>query len=233
MLGVGTEEVNLQSHRFRFASVLGLDEQSWGYSYRGLIQHRNVLKYYGKKFSQGCIIGMHLDLFKGTLAFYLNRKPLGKAFRNIPTDEASKIYPMACSTSARSSIKLINSMSFEDSLQFNCMRVISRDSKLLSQLNECPGLKLLTKQYWFLNSPEKSQFGEFEQNNLLLEDEAIICGLKTKKLKLYTSNNDEDEDCDYADVYAGMHLIKHPKISNSPSSDEESGMGFFPYFCDH
>lgn len=50
-----------------------------------------------------------------------------------------------------------------------------------------PGLKNLTKQFWFLQSNDgingsgggdnKQRYGgEFEQNNLLLEDEAILCG---------------------------------------------------------
>lgn len=74
MIGIGTENVDLTSYQYRFASVLGIDDQSWGYSYRGLIQHNERMKYYGKKFSKGCIIGVYVDLFKGHLEFYLNRR---------------------------------------------------------------------------------------------------------------------------------------------------------------
>ena len=35
------------------------------------------------KWSEGTIIGVHLDRWRGTLEFYLNRKPLGIAFSNI------------------------------------------------------------------------------------------------------------------------------------------------------
>lgn len=74
MIGVGTEDIRLCSYQYKFASALGLDENSWGYSYRGLVQHNGRLKYYGKKFTQGCIVGVYLDLVRGTLEFYLNRK---------------------------------------------------------------------------------------------------------------------------------------------------------------
>jgi hypothetical protein len=33
---------------------------------------------YGPPYGRGSIIGVHLDMWKGTLQFYLNRKPLGK-----------------------------------------------------------------------------------------------------------------------------------------------------------
>ena len=39
--------------------------------------------YANLKWSEGTIIGVHLDRWRGTLEFYLNRKPLGIAFSNI------------------------------------------------------------------------------------------------------------------------------------------------------
>lgn len=73
MVGIGTEMVALFEHRYKFSSALGLDNQSWGFSYRGMAQHKNLLKYYGKPFSTHSIIGVYLDLFKGHLEFYVNR----------------------------------------------------------------------------------------------------------------------------------------------------------------
>lgn len=35
MIGVGKETVNLLEYRYKFASALGLDNESWGYSHRG------------------------------------------------------------------------------------------------------------------------------------------------------------------------------------------------------
>ncbi|KAG5890770.1 hypothetical protein JTB14_016507 [Gonioctena quinquepunctata] len=39
MVGVGTSKIELSDWKFRFCSMLGIDSQSWGYSYHGNIQH--------------------------------------------------------------------------------------------------------------------------------------------------------------------------------------------------
>lgn len=152
MIGIGTSSVDLSSHQYKFASFLGLDNQSWGYSYRGLIQHQGRMKYYGKKFSVGCIVGVYVDTFKGHLEFYINRRfvnlvfyfiynfircvfPLhssqGIAYRNLTIAPGTLLYPMICSTSAKSSVKLINAIENRESLQFRCMKVIGRHPELV------------------------------------------------------------------------------------------------------
>lgn len=131
MIGIGTDRVNTESHRYEFLSFLGLDDQTWGFSYRGLCQNQGRLKYYGRKYSRGCIIGVHLDLERGCLEFFINRKSLGIAYTNIPLDPNVKIYPMICSTSAKTSVKLINAQSARASLQFNCMIALYREPKLI------------------------------------------------------------------------------------------------------
>lgn len=44
----------------------------------GYIQHKGKMQPYGRPYGCGSIVGVHLDMWKGTLQFYLNRKPLGK-----------------------------------------------------------------------------------------------------------------------------------------------------------
>lgn len=73
MVGIGTDKVSFLEYRYKFASVLGLDDQSWGYSHRGMVQHKNILKYYGKVYTKQCIVGVYLDLSRGHLEFYVNR----------------------------------------------------------------------------------------------------------------------------------------------------------------
>jgi len=180
MIGIGTDKVNIRSHNFSYSSFLGLDDQSWGFSYRGLAQNAGRIKYYGKTFSRGSIVGVYLDLERGTLEYYLNRRPLGKAYTNIPINKDVKIYPMVCSTSAKTSVKLINSTSVNSSLQFQCMKIISRRPQLLEQIKPIPGLSPLLNELWFLQTKEQYEYAEFEENNLLLEDEALI-GSKKKK----------------------------------------------------
>lgn len=74
MIGIGTGAVALRSHRFQFASLLGLDGQSWGYSCHGVQQHDGRKKYYGKKYSMGSVVGVYVDTFKGQLEFFVNRR---------------------------------------------------------------------------------------------------------------------------------------------------------------
>uniref|UniRef100_A0A453Z3R9 B30.2/SPRY domain-containing protein n=2 Tax=Anopheles quadriannulatus TaxID=34691 RepID=A0A453Z3R9_ANOQN len=189
MFGIGTDKVDLLRHQFSFTSVLGIDDQSWGYSYRGLAQHNGQLKYYGKKFSRGRIIGIYVDMFRGTLEYFLNRRSLGRAYSGIPREDGVEIYPMVSSTSAKSSVKLINAASFEDNLRFNCMKVICKYPKLLAQVNAIPGLKKIAQELWFLQFKEPNRTEDFALNNLNLADEAVLCG---KKLKLFNSTDSAD-----------------------------------------
>lgn len=78
MVGVGTSKIVLSDWKFRFCSMLGIDSQSWGYSYHGNIQHNQLVRKYGSQFGLGSIVGVHLDMCNGTLEYYVNRKPMGK-----------------------------------------------------------------------------------------------------------------------------------------------------------
>lgn len=73
MVGVGTDQVNIFEHQYKFSSVLGIDSNSWGFSHRGVVQHKNIRKCYGKSYTKQCIVGIYLDLFRGQLEFYVNR----------------------------------------------------------------------------------------------------------------------------------------------------------------
>ena len=77
MIGVGTHRVEMDSFKSHFCSFLGSNEESWGLSYSGNIHHMSKHKPYTAKFGQGAIIGVHLDMWHGTLEFYKNRTPLG------------------------------------------------------------------------------------------------------------------------------------------------------------
>lgn len=80
MVGVGTCQVVPADWKLRFCSMLGWDAHSWGYSYKGRIQHNKMSRKYGLRFDLGSLIGIHLDMCAGTLEYYLNRKPLGKSY---------------------------------------------------------------------------------------------------------------------------------------------------------
>lgn len=77
MIGIGTEKTDLRKYSHNFVSLLGIDDQSWGLSYLGEKKHGGQSHQYSKSFGQYSIIGVHLDLWVGTLEFYIDRKPLG------------------------------------------------------------------------------------------------------------------------------------------------------------
>jgi len=232
MIGIGTDKVDLDAYKFDFVSLLGKDDQSWGYSYRGLAQHNSHFKYYGKTFSRGCIIGTYLDLERGTLEFYLNRRPLGKAFNNIPMSPDVKLYPMVCSTSAKTTIKLINATSVKPSLQFYCMKVISRRPKLLENIQGIPGLAPLINNLWFLQSKEQFEYTEFEMNNLLLEDEAVI-GSKKKKFTEESCDSLSDEDDLYKNTNRILKHFKQQPESSSSDYSSDSSADMEDFYCNH
>ncbi|XP_043498753.1 SPRY domain-containing SOCS box protein 3-like isoform X2 [Polistes fuscatus] len=76
MIGVGTSKIDLTGIKDTFCSLLGRDKESWGFSYKGYIQHAGERRIYTKRFCRGDLVGVHFDGWKGTLQYFLNRKPL-------------------------------------------------------------------------------------------------------------------------------------------------------------
>lgn len=129
MVGVGTSEVNLDKFKYSFGSLLGHDEDSWGLSYTGLLQHKGDKVKFSPRFGQGSIIGVHLDTWHGTLTFYKNRHCLGVAATRL---QSKKFYPMVCSTAAKSSMKVMCARYTPTSLQYLCC------ARLRQMLPCCP-----------------------------------------------------------------------------------------------
>ncbi|XP_047233730.1 SPRY domain-containing SOCS box protein 3-like isoform X2 [Girardinichthys multiradiatus] len=131
MVGVGTSEVNLDKFKYSFGSLLGHDEDSWGLSYTGLLQHKGEKVKFSPRFGQGSIIGVHLDTWHGTLTFYKNRHCIGIAATRL---QSKKFYPMVCSTAAKSSMKVICACYTPTSLQYLCC------ARLRQMLPCCPDI---------------------------------------------------------------------------------------------
>ncbi|GFN87197.1 spry domain-containing socs box protein 3 [Plakobranchus ocellatus] len=152
MVGVGTAGVDLNRFHNEFCSMLGKDSDSWGLSYDGRVQHSGRKMDFCGRFGQGAIIGVHLDMWHGTLAFFKNRQCLGVAFRGL---RGRTLYPMVCSTAARSTMKIVSSRSFPSSLQYLCCRKLRRlvppHLSVLDAVAMPPGLKaFLSNNLWWL-----------------------------------------------------------------------------------
>ncbi|GFY52805.1 SPRY domain-containing SOCS box protein 3 [Trichonephila inaurata madagascariensis] len=117
MVGVGTAEASMNQVHDRFISLLGNDNKTWGLSYTGSFHHNGRSRDYTTRFGQGSVIGIHLDMWNGTLSFYKNGKHLGIASRGL---KGKTLYAMASSTAACSGMRIVRSCSFPSSLQFIC-----------------------------------------------------------------------------------------------------------------
>lgn len=173
MFGIGTDKVALTQFKFHFLSALGTNSQSWGFSYEGKIHHNGLHLKYGQKFSQGCIVGVLLDRVRGQLEFFLNRRSLGVAYTNIPSDPNIKIFPMVCSTAAKSCIRLMNATSQLESLQLRSFRALAKQPKALEELRQLPGLRTILNNYWFLAPPIRYS-RESKCNEYDMLDEAVL-----------------------------------------------------------
>jgi len=149
MVGVATTLAPLATGQRSYCSLLGREGESWGWSYQGYTQHGGRQQKYGTKWGQGDRLGVHLDLWRGSLEFYLNRKPLGVAFTNL---RGKTVFPVICSTAAKSSLTLSTAQSLPSSLQFLAVRSLAHKlpgSTLLSLLLP-PGIRnFIRNNYWF------------------------------------------------------------------------------------
>ncbi|KAM8876369.1 SPRY domain-containing SOCS box protein 3-like isoform 1-T1 [Synchiropus picturatus] len=154
MIGIGTSDVNLEKLKYSFGSLLGLDEDSWGLSYTGYLQHKGDKVKLTSRFGQGSVIGLHFDTWHGTLTFYKNQYYLGIA---VIQQQNKKFFPMICSTAAKSSMKVIRSCYTPTSLQYLCCvklrQMLPHSPDVLKTLDLPPGLhtRLHFQLGWFFS----------------------------------------------------------------------------------
>ncbi|XP_050309355.1 SPRY domain-containing SOCS box protein 3 [Anthonomus grandis grandis] len=226
MIGVGTSNVDLKKAQFRFCSILGMDNDSWGYSYQGRIYHGQLQRMYGREFNIGSLIGVYLDMCNGTLEFYLNRTPLGIAFKDL---KGKELYPMVSSTAAQSAMRLTCCMSRQQSLQIISLKRILENQCLYEEYKTIPSLKVIYERQVFWMKPQITKCDEKKRLAELEEEVAEGCIGKTKKVRkirklslLEDMDNQDDkaEDSDI-DVYDFSHIF--PNIcEKAPSQDPPS-----------
>ena len=154
MIGIGSSTVDLDYSRTNFASLLGRDSESWGLSYLGIIQHRGEMKQFTTKLERDDVVGLHLDLWHGTLTIYNQGKLCGVAFCGLQNKE---LYPMLSSTAARTRMKLQRSCSLPTTLQYLCCAKIGNHISGIEDLEKLPlppGMKryLVKHMAWVLKT---------------------------------------------------------------------------------
>ena len=126
MFGVGTKRCRL--HADTFVNMIGEDNQGWGLSHKGLLWHNGQWIQFTKPFSENTAttVGMLYDAKLGTLTYYRDGHCLGIAFTGLNCIK-HKLYPMVCSTAAKTEMTIANQRRDYTSLQDRCREVILRN----------------------------------------------------------------------------------------------------------
>ncbi|KAK3089706.1 hypothetical protein FSP39_005780 [Pinctada imbricata] len=105
MFGIGTRNARL--HVDAFVNLIGEDGHSWGLSHKGLLWHDGQWAQYTKPFreNEATTIGILFDWFEGTLSYFKDGACLGVAFSGLNEIEED-LYPLVCSTAAKTEMTL-------------------------------------------------------------------------------------------------------------------------------
>ncbi|KAL1451498.1 hypothetical protein WDU94_005869 [Cyamophila willieti] len=162
VVGVGTEHAAMSADKY--CSLIGSTADSWGYSFQGRRYHNGQEWDYGSSFGQGSIIGVKLDMWSGDLEFYLNRKPLGVAFKAM--NKYPNLYPMVSATMANTSIRMIHSTSHPVHLMHHCLGPLRDQFRLTcAELSGIPALKKFLETSWWTFSDGNECTAVFVQPN--------------------------------------------------------------------
>lgn len=138
MFGIGTAKAQLHANCFK--NLLGEDNESWGLSHKGQIWHGGIGIRYTKCFkeNQATTVGLLFDGIDGTLTYYKDGQCLGVAFRGLNKIH-EPIYPIVCSTAAKTEMILAETRRDFVNLQDRCRAEIC---KLISTKRDLWKLKL-------------------------------------------------------------------------------------------
>lgn len=135
MFGIGT--CNARLHADTFTNLIGEDYSGWGLSHRGLIWYGGECHHYTKPFkeNEATVVGILFDGIAGTLTYYKDGRCLGVAFRGLH-EIKEPLYPMICSTAAKTEMTLgVMKRDFVN-LQDRCRTVIIKRIRGKSDLDE-------------------------------------------------------------------------------------------------
>ncbi|XP_030768066.1 SPRY domain-containing SOCS box protein 3 isoform X1 [Sitophilus oryzae] len=220
MIGVGTAKILFSEWKYKFTSLLGNNSESWGYSYQGEIQHNNLKGSYGRQYGLGSIIGVHLDLCNGTLQYFLNREPLGVAFRGL---KGKELYPMVSSTAAQSAIKITCCISKKPNLQMMCLNIITKHPGLYKQYRNIPGLTRIYDRNYFWIVPqiehdEKKRLAELDEDVTLslFNDRIFNRNKRFKPIRVISMFYDDELEGD-----GGVSEVFNIETSSDSSNSSE------------
>ncbi|CAH2048881.1 unnamed protein product, partial [Iphiclides podalirius] len=162
MVGMGTDRMNVPDSEYKFTSLLGQDEESYGLSYQGPVRHNAMELRDSPGFCRGTIVGVRVDMWLGTLEFYLNRQRQGICIYNLRRHDS--LFPMISSTAAQSSMRLIYAASWRASLLVDAAKVLASSVRKESKVRLPPGLWHTLKTQFWLTLPTISCVSEEKDN---------------------------------------------------------------------
>lgn len=125
MFGVGTRRCRV--HVDSFINMIGEDGESWGMSHKGLLWHGGKWRQYTRPFRENepTTVGIKFDWYQGTLTFYKDGECLGVAFSGLNSVK-EELYPIVCSTAAKTEMSLGLTLRGFDSLQDRCRAIVAQ-----------------------------------------------------------------------------------------------------------
>jgi len=160
-------------------------------------------------------VGVHYDSWRGEIEFYLNRTPLGKAFTGIPS--ATDIYPMFCSTSAKTKMRLVCAQKYPAGLAFDCARALCR-KKLCMKTTYTEAYLEYTVPYLLYAKNNKYQY------NLLMNKRQVAEWTKTLPPLLWRFINDH---CWFL-IGCKLDNLKDEEVDDDLIPSHLASMGFHP-----
>ena len=142
VVGIGLKTTNLQSNSKDFYPLIGKGSGSWGLNYNGKTHHDCYLFDYtnidhAKRSIESMIVGVYFNSYFGSLVFSIEDESLGIAFDNIPS-VVLELYPMICSSSRNSVMKLLQCESSVCSLKSLCRGTIRMYLKRKQDVHSLP-----------------------------------------------------------------------------------------------
>lgn len=138
MVGVGTSRTLLSSDYCQFVNLIGMDKESWGFSYKGYAWHGGLSHRYCEPFfDRFTVIGCHLDMYRGTLSFSCNGNDLGIAFSGLPRGEGP-LYPIVSSSATETELELGVRTCRYLTLQGKCLSVVRNTVKDVGYVDKLP-----------------------------------------------------------------------------------------------
>lgn len=133
MFGIGTKSARL--HVDAFVNMLGEDSRSWGLSHKGFLWNAGKQRPYTKPFRENVAttIGIYFDGHNGTLTYYKDGVSLGPAFDGLQEVE-EPLYPVVCSTAAKTEMALgvmkREFLSLQDRCRATVLRHLTREEQI-------------------------------------------------------------------------------------------------------